>query len=103
MLYLVLAQQGVSLVHVADNDCNVLEPAIVAARVNRKRPSPGSEELDELNVLIPQAQPHSSQPQTENAQETLVFLSRDFAVGDLFESQHARVEVDSLVHVAHRE
>jgi hypothetical protein len=34
VFYLVLAQPGIGLIHVADNDHDVLKPPIVAARVN---------------------------------------------------------------------
>src|SRR5882672_9414820 len=39
MLDFVLAQQAVRLLHVAGDDCNVLEPAIVTAGVRRNWPA----------------------------------------------------------------
>src|SRR5205823_3105038 len=34
VLYSVLTQPGIGPIHIANDDCNVLEPAIIAARIN---------------------------------------------------------------------
>ena len=43
-----------------------------------------------------------SHAQTEYAEQVLVLVTRDFAVRNLLEGQHTRVEIDRAVHVAHR-
>ena len=99
MLYLVPAQQGISLVHVADNDCNVLEPAIVAARVDRDRTTFRRQIFSEFDELV--AEPHSyhANSQSEHTFEMLIVLAGDFGVRYLFECEHFGIKIHRPVHV----
>jgi len=49
---LVLTEDRVGAVHVADNNGDVLKPKIIAARIHRNRPASRSEKLRQLNRLI---------------------------------------------------
>lgn len=39
---------------------HVLKPAIIAARIERNRPAAGRKKLQQLNLLLAQAQPHGA-------------------------------------------
>ena len=89
MLDVVPAQQRVGLVHVADDDRDVLEPLVVAAAVGRDRPALGGEEVDQLDLLGAEAQAGDPRAQAEDAEQTLLGLARDLVLGDQLEWQHA--------------
>ena len=57
----VLAQPRVGRVHVADDDRDVLEPAVVAARVGRHRPAARRQVLGQLELLVAEPQPDDPQ------------------------------------------
>src|ERR1051326_4277318 len=52
VLYLVLAQPGIGLIHVADNDRDVLNPPIIPARINWDRAAFRSEILGEFDKFV---------------------------------------------------
>src|SRR5262249_42736327 len=54
MLNLVLAEQAVSLLHVTYDDGNVLEPAIIAARIDWKRPAAWRKIFRQLQEFLTQ-------------------------------------------------
>ena len=62
VLDLVLPQVLVSLVHISHDDRDVLKPAIVAARVGRRRTASRDQELSELNTFVSQLQPRDARP-----------------------------------------
>src|SRR5205823_13196659 len=100
MLNVEAPQPSVRCRHVAHDDGYVLEPLIIAARIDRNRAAPGGQKLQQFNLLLAQAQPHGAHPQPENAPEMLVALTGYFAVRDLLEREHARIEIHSPIHVA---
>src|SRR6266849_412378 len=77
---LVLPQQTVGLVHVADDDGNMLEPAVVAARINRDRPPFRGEVFGEFDGFISQPHSYNPHPKPEDTREVLVVVTRYFDV-----------------------
>jgi hypothetical protein len=86
--------------HVGRDDRDVLEPRIVAARVDGDRPAPGRQDLHQLDELV--AKPHADDPhaQAEQAHEVLVGLARHLDVRDLLEGEDVLVEVERAVRIA---
>ena len=97
----VAAKVGVGLVHVAHDDRDMLEPMVVAAAVDRDRPPFGRQEIDELDVLLPKAQPNNSGAHSEHAEQARVILSGDLDVRDNLERQHLSVEWKRTLHIAY--
>src|SRR5688500_7663511 len=62
MFDFVFTQQRVSLVHVARNDCNMLKPTIIAARINRNRTTLRGQVLSQFDQFV--AQLHSDHSHT---------------------------------------
>src|SRR5439155_22151971 len=69
MFDLVLPQNGVSAVHVADDDGDVLKPDVVAARVDRNRAPAGSEKLDEFDGFVAEFHAHEAHTRSEHPEE----------------------------------
>src|SRR5829696_4812671 len=67
VLHFVLAQPLISLVHIADNQRYMLEPAIVAARVDGRGTPFWRQVLRQLDELVAQAQARAAQLQSEDA------------------------------------
>src|SRR5215469_12402614 len=88
----VLEQNLIGAVHIADNNGDVLKPEIIAARIRGNRPASRSEKLRQLNRLITEFHFNQSHSRPKHAEEVFHFITRDFAVRDLLECQHARVE-----------
>ena len=75
VLYLVLAQPLIGAVHVADDDGDVLEPAVVAARVRREG-RPWAQILGQLDEFVSQLQARDARAQAEDARQVLVVRRR---------------------------
>ena len=101
MLNVEAPQPSVRCSHVAHDDGYVLEPSIVAARIDRNRATPGGQKLQQFNLLLAQAQPHGAHAQAENAPEMLVAVAGYLTVRDLLEGERAHIEIHSPLHVAH--
>src|SRR6266478_7049991 len=99
VLNFVLPQPGVRLVHIADNDGDVLKPAIVAARIDGDWSTFRRQVFCELDELV--AEPHSyyAHSQPEYPFEVLVALPGDLGVRYLLERQHFGIEIHSAIHV----
>src|ERR1700739_614178 len=87
--------------HVAHDDRNVLEGAIVAVQVGWNPPAARREKFHELDALIPQPQPRDPQTHAEQPEQSLVALTEQLPVGVLPELEHLRVELDRPIEIAH--
>ena len=72
MLDTVFSQNLIGLIHVAHDDGDVLEPAVVAARIDRYGATLGREVLGQLDLLVTQAQSSHSHPESEHALKPFV-------------------------------
>jgi len=95
-------QPLVGSVHVARYDGHVLEPAVVAARVDGRGSSPRCQVFRELEVLVSELEADDPHADGEDATQLLVGVAGDFDVAHGRESEEARVEVDRAVHVRDR-
>ena len=59
---IILSKDLVGAIHITDDDGDMLEPKIVAPRVNGNGPTAWSEELDEFDGLQAQSHPDHSNP-----------------------------------------
>src|SRR4029434_570522 len=73
--YFMHAQLLVGLVHVADDNGDVLEPLIVAARVRGDWSASGHKISGEFDELIAQTHAHDSHPLPEDALKPFVFVA----------------------------
>src|SRR5262249_20751834 len=80
VFHAMLAQPGVSAIHVAHDDRDVLEPAIVASRVRRDRSTSWRQILRQLDLFVPESHPDDAQPEPEHSLEAFVVLSPDLHV-----------------------
>jgi hypothetical protein len=92
----------VRAVHVANDDRHVLEPAVVAARVDGRRPPPRGDVFRQLEGLAPELQPHHAHTDRKDVAQGLVPVARDLDVAHRREAEETRVEVDRRVHVRDR-
>src|SRR6266404_1815115 len=65
-LDVVLAQTLVGLVHITNDDRDMLKPMIVAARVDGNRAALGSQILNQLNMFVAQLHPDHAGPRPEH-------------------------------------
>src|SRR5215467_1664603 len=77
---LVLTEDRIGTVHVAYDDCNVLEPEVVAPRIHWNGPAAGSEELSELDRFLTKLHVHQSHARTKNPEEMFNVLPGYLAV-----------------------
>ena len=77
----------IRLVHVADYDGDVLEPAVVAARVDGNRPALEGEIFGQFYDFVAELQARHAHARPENSLQPLVFVARDFDVRQFFEGQ----------------
>ena len=80
--HLVGPQAGVCFGHIADDDCDMLKPPVIAGHVHRDRPAFRRQVFRELDLLISELHPHDSHPRPEHALEPLVGFPPDFDVRD---------------------
>ena len=99
VLDVVFTQARVCLAHVGHDDGDVLEPAIVAARVDGNRSPARREVLGELNFLAAESHADNAHAKAEHALQLVVFVAGDFLVGDFLERQHVLKERHGAVHV----
>jgi len=97
------AQAAVGLVHVRDDDGDVLERPIVRACVGRAGPASRSEELGQVQALGAQPDAHGMGAHPEHAREPLPALAGDLDLLLASEIQGARVEVCRADGVGDRE
>src|SRR6266567_5845332 len=103
MFHLVLPQPGIRLVHVANNDGDVLEPAIIAARIHWNRATLRREIFRQLDGLVPKPHSDHAHSQSEHALEMLVVLTSDFGVRYFLEREHLGIEIHRSVHIGDRD
>jgi hypothetical protein len=80
VLDLVLTETLVGPVHVANDNGDVLEPAVMTPRVHRYRSSLGSEIFRELDRLFSQPHTHDTHAQSEDPLQKFVFAPGDFGI-----------------------
>ena len=102
-LHAVRLQHRVGAVHVAHDDRDVLEPAIVAAGAGRGGATRGAAPGHELQRFLPKPQPHDAHARAGDTLEAAVAVLVHDRVGDLAEVEHSGVERQRAVHVGHRE
>ena len=85
----VFPQTLVRALHVAGDDGDVLEPAIVRSRVLRGRTASGRKELRQFDEFVAEPHPCGSHSQAEHTFQVLVVGSVYFDFRDLFERQHS--------------
>src|SRR5690242_326183 len=71
VLDIVLSQNRVRSIHVADNDGEVLKPKVVAARIDGNGAATRSKKLHELDRFVAEAHSHDAGARTEKAKEML--------------------------------
>jgi hypothetical protein len=81
----VSAQLLIGFVHIADYDGDVLEPAVVGARVDGNRPALGGEIFGQFYDFAAELQARHAHAGAENSLQPLVFAARDFNVANSFE------------------
>ncbi len=91
---LILAQQRVRFIHIAGDDRDVLEPAIVTARINRHWTALRRQILSQFDKFLAQLHAHHAHAQSKHSLQSLIIFARDFNVRNFFERQDARVKVD---------
>src|SRR5882672_8406467 len=72
MFDLVLPEPGIRLIHVAGNNSDMLEPAVVAARVNRDGAAFRCKILRQLDNLVTELHTYNSNAQAEHSLQSLV-------------------------------
>ena len=68
----------IRLVHVTDDDGDVLKPAIVTARVYGNRPALGSEILGQFYEFVAELHARNAHARAENSLQPFVFIDRHF-------------------------
>src|SRR5437762_6416893 len=101
MLHLVLAQPCVCLIHVADDNRNVLKPPVIATRIERNGSSPWCEVLIEFDGFVAQFHPDNANAYSEHTRKMLHLFTRDLHVRHFLEGEDTRVKVDRSVHIGH--
>src|SRR5262245_31234935 len=99
MLDLVLAQPLVGTIHVADDERDVLKPAIVTTRIHRDRPAPRGEEFGQLDEFLAEPHPYHPHPQAEHALKLLVDTAGNLDVRDFLERQDTGVKFHRTLRV----
>ena len=98
------AAAAVRLIHVADDDRHVLEPAVVAARVERDgRPARRQILASARSPRRPSRSRTTRRRAPNTPSELLVLRVPTPRLGHLLEVEHLGVELDRAVHVRHRE
>jgi len=95
----VFAEELIGAINVGGDDRDVLEPAIVAARIARNHSATRGEVFGKLQHLIPELQCDDAGAQAEDVVEMLVLLASDFGVALLLKWQDMGVEIDGAIHV----
>ncbi len=90
--HLVVAQPPIRSVHVAHDDRDVLEPEVVAVRIDRNRPSVRHDEVHQFDDFVAQLQPRDPYPHAEDAEQMFVVGTCHFALIDLFKIKHLCIE-----------
>ena len=103
MFHLVLPQPGICFVHVANNDGDVLEPAIIAARIHWNWATLGREIFRQFDGLAPKPHSDHAHSQSEHAFEMLVVLTSNFGVRYFLEREHLGIEIHRSVHIGDRD
>ncbi len=80
MLDLVLAQPLIGAAHITDNNGDVLEPPIVAARVCRNWPSLGRKIFGQLDEFVSQPHAHHAHAEAKDALKMLIGIASHFDV-----------------------
>src|SRR5437762_1668787 len=94
-----LSQAPVRPVDVAHDDRDVLERAVVAARVRRDRPATRRQVFRQLDRLLAQPETDDAHAEPEDALEALVVLARHLDVRDGLEPEDVGEEAYRAVHV----
>jgi hypothetical protein len=94
----------VCLVHVADDDCHMLEPQVVAAGGNRDGTTVRRcDVLRKFDDLVAEAHLHDPHPRAEDTLEVIVRGARDLEVRHLLERQDVGIEAHRPIHVGNGE
>src|SRR6516164_5472408 len=101
MLDFVLTKPRVGLVHIADNERNVLKRSIVAAEINRNRPALGRQEFREFDESVTQFHADDPHADTEDPFQMFEFWASHLTIGDSLEGEDPRIKVHSAIHVRH--
>src|SRR5580765_41021 len=103
VFYLVLTQPGISLIHVANNDRDVLKPPIITARINWDRAPLRGEILGEFDKFVVEPHPYRAHSQAEYTFQMLIVLASDFGIRHLFERKDFGIEIHRPIHVGDRD
>src|SRR6266850_2254579 len=98
----VSAQLLVGLVHVADDDGDVLKRKIVTAPIGGNGSALRSEILRQLDYLIAELHARDAHAQTEDALQLLVFRAVHFDVADLLKAQHFGKKFHRTIDIRNR-
>src|SRR5205085_10524852 len=71
MLHLVFPEPLVCLIHVADDNGDVLKPAVIAARIDRGGTSFRGQILGQLDEFVAELQARAAEPQSEKTLQVL--------------------------------
>src|SRR5258708_2412695 len=96
------AKNGIGLVHITHNDGDMLEPEVVAAGINGERSALRSQELPQLDTLLPQLQPGHADSCTRYPEQMFNLRAGRLRLRDLAKGEHVGKEIDGTVEIAHR-
>src|SRR5262249_27398593 len=97
----VVTQPPVGAIYVLDDDGDMLEPTVVAARVRRDRPPARREVLDQLERLVTEAQPDDPHPESEHTLQSLPRVAGRLEIRHRLQAEHVAVEGERAIHVRH--
>src|SRR5215471_13578902 len=103
MLHFVFTQPLVCAIHIVDDDGNVLEPSVIAARIDRRGPASWREELGQLDVLFAESHPRSPRAQAKDTREVLIALTVRLRFRHFLKVEDARVEIDRSIEIGDRQ
>src|SRR5437879_12564720 len=100
---IILPQPDLRIAHVANNDSDVMETSIIAARIHWNRATLGRKIFRQLDGLVPKPHSHHAHSQSEHAFEMLVVLTSNFGVRYFLEREHLGIEIHRSVHIGDRD
>src|SRR5215471_15604628 len=99
MLHFVFTQPLVCAIHIADDDGDVLEPSVIAARIDRRGPPSWREKLGQFDVLFAESHPCSPRAQAKDTREVLIALTVGFRFRYLLKVEDARIEIHRTIEI----
>jgi hypothetical protein len=99
----VFEQSGVSLVHVAYYNRNVLKPPVKTPRVLWDRPTLLAEVLRQRDAFLTELERRNAQPRAAQTQQCVLFLATRVGNGNQFKRERVRKKPQFATKVIHRQ